>query len=694
MGNLSRYNFYLQCVFDIIAILISYTLAFWWKFLSPFNNGFYKQGTYAILLPAIIIAYLFVAWLLLAKEDYSSYRLWKECKSVLKSDISVTVIVMVYMFFAKVSESYSREFIITFIIYYGILCLIGRNVLKRHVIPLIGASKNAEQLVLVSTFGEVENEIRRFEEKGDWRVKIVGAVLTDVDMKGEYINGVRIIAGKSDMVEELIEFPVDSVVITLKYIDNVIQRNIQELYNNGKTVHIDVDQYHIIRDANAAIDMIADRPVVSYYPIRHISKRFLFIKRSFDIIFALILLIPFVILFVLTAIFENLESRGPILTKRIRVGKNGRRFLQYRFRIFRMDAEERIEQGKNPKMIWGRFLSFSHLDRFPLILNVLLSDMSFIGIHAPRLPRFLEYSKERRKNMIIRPGIIGSWSFKKSEEEIISEERAYIEHWGVLKDVELFFEFLLRYITGRLLRGYDERQSEEEIEVLSDYKAFREPLAYDRSKYQDKSRAGDKVYLFIKRTVDIVLSGIAIVILSPLFLLLMILVMLDDGGSPFYGHVRIGKYGKRIRVYKFRSMRQDAGNLDKLLTKEQLEQYKREFKIDNDPRITSIGNFLRKSSLDELPQLFNIFSGSLSIVGPRPIVEAETKIYGDDIAKLLSVKPGLTGYWQAYARNNATYESGERQKMEMYYVEHRSLWLDIKIIFKTFSSVIKREGAQ
>ena len=94
------------------------------------------------------------------------------------------------------------------------------------------------------------------------------------------------------------------------------------------------------------------------------------------------------------------------------------------------------------------------------------------------------------------------------------------------------------------------------------------------------------------------------------------------------------------------------------------------------------------------PQLINILKGELSIVGPRPIVEKETEIYGKDIAKLLSVKPGLTGYWQAYARNNATYESGERQRMEMYYVEHCSLWLDIKILFRTVFSVIREDGAQ
>ena len=103
---------------------------------------------------------------------------------------------------------------------------------------------------------------------------------------------------------------------------------------------------------------------------------------------------------------------------------------------------------------------------------------------------------------------------------------------------------------------------------------------------------------------------------------------------------------------------------------------------------------MRKTSVDELPQMINIFIGDLSIIGPRPIVEKETEVYGKDIAKFVSVKPGLTGYWQAYARNNATYESGERQAMEMYYVDHRSLLLDIKIFFKTIVSVLKREGAQ
>ena len=126
-------------------------------------------------------------------------------------------------------------------------------------------------------------------------------------------------------------------------------------------------------------------------------------------------------------------------------------------------------------------------------------------------------------------------------------------------------------------------------------------------------------------------------------------------------------------------------------TEEQKQEFYKNFKLDNDPRITKIGNFLRRSSIDELPQLINILNGSMSIVGPRPIVEKEIALYGEYAPKLFSVVPGLTGYWQANGRSDTTYQ--ERIKMDMYYIDNRSLGLDLKIIFKTFSSVIKGEGA-
>ncbi len=128
-------------------------------------------------------------------------------------------------------------------------------------------------------------------------------------------------------------------------------------------------------------------------------------------------------------------------------------------------------------------------------------------------------------------------------------------------------------------------------------------------------------------------------------------------------------------------------------TEEQKEEYYADFKLENDPRITKIGNFLRKSSLDELPQLWNIFCGDLSFVGPRPIVEGELAKYGADAKKLLSVKPGLTGYWQANGRNLVNYDNG-RKEMELYYIENRSVWLDTKILFQTAGAVLRGRGAQ
>lgn len=142
-------------------------------------------------------------------------------------------------------------------------------------------------------------------------------------------------------------------------------------------------------------------------------------------------------------------------------------------------------------------------------------------------------------------------------------------------------------------------------------------------------------------------------------------------------------------------MYQNSDKMIDQLTPEQKQQYYTEFKIDNDPRITPIGNFLRKTSLDELPQLFNVLCNQMSLVGPRPLIESEIqKYYKDTYDTLLSVKPGITGYWQAYARNNASYHSGRRQQMEMYYISHASLALDIKILFKTAISVLRKSGAK
>lgn len=200
------------------------------------------------------------------------------------------------------------------------------------------------------------------------------------------------------------------------------------------------------------------------------------------------------------------------------------------------------------------------------------------------------------------------------------------------------------------------------------------------------------LYDCMKRLFDIVSSLVAIIIFLPLFLIVGILIKLDSSGSVFFSHKRLGMDGKIIKVYKFRTMVPNAEELLKKLTPEQKKEFEESFKLENDPRITKIGNFLRKTSLDELPQLLNIFIGNMSVVGPRPIVEKEIEKYDIYRDKLLTVKPGLTGMWQANGRSDTTYK--ERVQMDMDYIDNRSFWLDIKIILQTVVAVVKKKGAR
>ena len=220
-------------------------------------------------------------------------------------------------------------------------------------------------------------------------------------------------------------------------------------------------------------------------------------------------------------------------------------------------------------------------------------------------------------------------------------------------------------------------------------KSVKESLSmeYNVSLYKKKY-----IYSFIKRTFDILLSLIALILLSWLFLIIAILVKCTSKGPIFYGHERIGKNGKIIKVWKFRSMVVDNRPIEEIFTPEQMEEWKRDYKVEDDPRITKLGKFLRKTSLDELPQLINILFGNMSIVGWRPILQEELDKYGDNKELLTKVKPGLTGFWASHGRSNTTYE--ERIKMELYYVVKRSIIMDIRIIFHTFIGVLCHKGAK
>lgn len=212
-----------------------------------------------------------------------------------------------------------------------------------------------------------------------------------------------------------------------------------------------------------------------------------------------------------------------------------------------------------------------------------------------------------------------------------------------------------------------------------------------------QARKVNTVYLFFKRVADIGVSSIAIILLSWLFIILTAVCVVATKGHPFYADARVGRNGRNIKVYKFRTMYADAEiNIDKYLDDDQQEEWYKERKIDNDPRVTKLGNFLRKTSLDELPQLFNILFGSMSLVGVRPMTrrELQDNYSLGQIQLIYGSKPGLTGVWQVLGRNDVTFSSGKRQKLDMLYFKNRGLRYDAKLIFLTVPAVLTQKGAR
>lgn len=198
-------------------------------------------------------------------------------------------------------------------------------------------------------------------------------------------------------------------------------------------------------------------------------------------------------------------------------------------------------------------------------------------------------------------------------------------------------------------------------------------------------------YRTIKRIFDFVAALLAVVILSPTFLIIAIAIKISDPHGPvFYTQERVGKDGRRFRMFKFRSM---VTNADELLEKlkEQNEIKGAMFKMKNDPRITSVGRFIRKYSLDELPQLLNVVGGSMSIVGPRPPLPYEVDQYTDYDKQRLMVKPGATGMWQVGGRNALNFD--QMVELDLTYINERSIWLDLKIMFETVKVMIKPNAA-
>lgn len=201
-------------------------------------------------------------------------------------------------------------------------------------------------------------------------------------------------------------------------------------------------------------------------------------------------------------------------------------------------------------------------------------------------------------------------------------------------------------------------------------------------------------YRAVKRAFDIAFSAVVIAVGFVPCSVLSVAIAVDTKGSPIYSQERVGRLGKPFRIYKFRSMVADADDVEKYFTPDQLEEWHRERKVADDPRVTPLGRILRKTSLDELPQFLNVLAGQMSVIGPRAITSDELTHYGCDAAVLLSVPQGITGAWQAGPRNDATFENGERQRIELEYARRAGFREDFRVFLSTFVAMFARRSGR
>ncbi len=478
-------------------------------------------------------------------------------------------------------------------------------------------------------------------------------------------------------------------------------------------------------DAESRTMAVADAPVKITELTGNTSRTYKFIKRAFDIAASAIGLVLCIPVFIIAGAAIKLEDpKGPVFYHQPRIGLNGREFTFYKLRSMYtnadaikstlMDQNEMdgpVFKMKNDPRVTkvGRFIRRTSIDELPQLWNVLKGDMSLVGPRPLPTAEELACNAYQRQREMVKPGLTCYWQISGRNDvpfnDWIELDLKYIREQSLWTDVRLVLKTVVAVVRGGVhTEGRIHRPSRRRRFAAAFLKTVLcAPLllavpatgtsegAGTKTASASQKTGGGPGYRFIKRAFDIAASFLGLIVLSPLLLVISALIVLDDPkGPPIFVQTRVGKDGKEFRFYKFRSMVVNAeAQLDELMDRNEVDGPV--FKIKNDPRITRIGRFIRRTSIDELPQLWNVLRGDMSLVGPRPPVPREVRQYTGYQMLRLSVTPGLTCYWQVSGRSDVSFD--DWVELDLKYIREQSLWTDIKILAKTVGVVVRGGGA-
>ena len=468
MSNLKRYTQYIVNLIDIVMILISYEVAFFIRAV-PLDRWrpFDVNGDYNELLLILIVAYILVNVLILyADDEYLKRNTREEFVSIIKLSLYILIFTAMALYFLRMAEHYSRLFLIVFFLVFIFFDFFGRVGLKKYVFPRLQKGINSEDVIIIAPYDQMKTTIDKIRNTVDWRYNIAGLVVTDKDCKGEIMEEIRVVSNVEEMFVDIASEDIDSILLVQgEESTSTIKKWMHEFRKLGKIIHVQVSEYELY-DSFRTLDTIGESAVVTYRVISPMPRRQQLIRRVIDIVLGLIILPIFLLVYVVVLIFSIFDHPQELLVSRVRVGRNSRRFYQYRFRVYHSKAFEREKEGKSPFSFIGRILRFTHLDGLPMILNVLIGDMSFIGPKAPNLPNYLARNSKQRNLLQIKPGMVGYWSCEVEPEIIYKDERNYIRSWTILKDFAILFYMVVRYVSGNSLRIDGDTHVQEEYDFV------------------------------------------------------------------------------------------------------------------------------------------------------------------------------------------------------------------------------------
>ncbi len=392
MHNLYRYNFYIQTIVDLIGITIAFFLAFRIKFKCGLDIVYSIDSRYFMLYLIFILLYLIWDFMAIGNESWREKNLTTDLKSVTKTVAWMFVSIIIFLFYSKTSVSFSRDFIAYFTGMLFIFMTVLRTIMRKQILPNIKKSGLSERVIAVGTYDQVMSYLNRSKNNQDsstdnkvqnldWRMNISGLIVIDRDMTGEYIDQIKVLSDEKNMMETFRTVPSDSVLLIADAMTDKLKECVDSLCRMGKIARVTIGMTQKLQDVHATIDFIGDAYTLNFEPIRKMSRRSAAVKRFIDIVFSLALM-PLVGFFSIITIFFNLitpSSHGPKLSTRVRVGVNGRRFYQFRFRVFRIDAEDCLRKNKTPYTWWGWLMNHLYIDRLPILINIFYGDMSFVG---------------------------------------------------------------------------------------------------------------------------------------------------------------------------------------------------------------------------------------------------------------------------------------------------------------------------